>query len=97
MHCHRNANIESAPQMLERPAEERRDFDSRDFWIWSRADSLCYFLAGGGIAAEFEALWGSATRGAERFETAIAERTYAQSGASLNYLIAGRKTGESAA
>ena len=42
--------------------EERRDFDSRDFWIWSRADSLRYFLAGGGIAAEFDALWASVTR-----------------------------------
>jgi SAM-dependent methyltransferase len=73
--------------------EEHRDFDARDFWIWSRADTLRYFLAGGGIEAEFEGLWESATRGAERFETAIAERTYAQSGASLNYLIAGRKTG----
>ena len=73
--------------------EERRDFDSRDFWIWSRADSLRYFLAGGGIAAEFDALWASVTRDSQRFETAIAERTYAQSGASLNYLIAGRKTG----
>jgi SAM-dependent methyltransferase len=77
--------------------EERRDFDTRDFWIWSRADTLRYFLAGGGIAAEFETLWASVTRGSERFETAIAERTYAQSGASLNYLIAGRKTGEPAA
>jgi hypothetical protein len=73
--------------------EERRDFDTRDFWIWSRADTLRYFLAGGGIEAEFEGLWKSATRGVESFETAIAERTYAQSGASLNYLIAGRKTG----
>ena len=77
--------------------EERRDFDSRDFWIWSRDDSLRYFLAGGGIAAEFDALWASVTRDSQRFETAIAERTYAQSGASLNYLIAGRKTGGRAA
>jgi len=77
--------------------EERRDFDTRDFWIWSRGDTLRYFLAGGGTAAEFEALWASVTRDSQRFETAIAERTYAQSGASLNYLIAGRKTGERAA
>jgi SAM-dependent methyltransferase len=76
--------------------EERRDFDTRDFWIWSRDDTLRYFLAGGGITAEFEALWASVTRGTERFETAIAERTYSQSGASLNYLIAGRKPGERA-
>ena len=77
--------------------EERRDFDTRDFWIWSRGDTLRYFLAGGGTAAEFEALWASVTLDSQRFETAIAERTYAQSGASLNYLIAGRKPGERAA
>jgi SAM-dependent methyltransferase len=76
--------------------EERRDFDTRDFWIWSRDDTLRYFLAGGGITAEFEVLWASVTRGTERFEKAMAERTYSQSGASLNYLIAGRKTGEPA-
>jgi SAM-dependent methyltransferase len=76
--------------------EERRDFDTRDFWIWSRDDTLRYFLAGGGITAEFEALWASVTRGSERFEKAMAERTYSQSGASLNYLIAGRKPGEPA-
>jgi SAM-dependent methyltransferase len=74
--------------------EERRDLDTRDFWIWSRDDSLRYFLAGGGIRAEFEGLWASVTRGSQRFETAVAERSYSQSGASLNYLIAGRKTGE---
>jgi hypothetical protein len=47
------------------------------FWIWSRDDTLRYFLAGGGIAAEFEVLWASVTRDSQRFETAIAERTYA--------------------
>jgi hypothetical protein len=58
------------------PLEERRDFDTRGFWIWSRDDTLRYFLAGGGVKAEFEAPWASVTRRAERFETAIAERTY---------------------
>lgn len=73
--------------------EERQDFESRDFWIWSRADSLRYFLAGGGVEAEFDALWASVTGGAGRFEKAVADRTYSHPGAALNYLVAGRKSG----
>jgi len=71
--------------------EEIQDFDSRDFWIWSRDDTLRYFLAGGGVEAEFGALWESVKGGTERFVTAIADRTYSHSGAALNYLVGGRK------
>jgi SAM-dependent methyltransferase len=71
--------------------EERQDFEARDFWIWSREDTLRYFLAGGGAAAQFDALWRSVNGGGERFDKAVAERTYSHGGAALNYLIAGRK------
>ncbi len=73
--------------------EEREDFQSRDFWIWNRGDTLRYFLAGGGADTQFDALWTSVTGGAERFEKAMADRTYSHSGAALNYLVAGRKVG----
>jgi SAM-dependent methyltransferase len=75
--------------------EEFQDFQSRDFWIWNRADTLRYFLAGGGIEAEFDALWASVTSGTDRFVKAVADRTYSHSGAALNYLVAGRKKHES--
>jgi SAM-dependent methyltransferase len=76
--------------------EERRDFDARNFWIWSRDDTRRYFLAGGGVATEFDALWTSVNGGTDRFEKAVAERTYAHTGAVLNYLVAGRKAGQPA-
>jgi len=74
--------------------EERQDFEARDFWIWDRDDTLRYFLAGGGVADQFDALWTSANAGVERFEKAVADRTYVHAGAALNYLVAGRKTGQ---
>ena len=71
--------------------EERKDFEARDFWIWNRDDTLRYFLAGGGVDAQFDALWASVTGGVERFENAVSDRTYSHSGAALHYLVAGRK------
>jgi SAM-dependent methyltransferase len=75
--------------------EEFQDFESRDFWIWNRADTLRYFLAGEGLEAEFDALWTSVRGSIDRFVKAVADRTYSHSGASLNYLVAGRKARES--
>lgn len=74
--------------------EEFQDFESRDFWIWNRADTFRYFLAGGGLEAEFDALWTSVRGGIDRFVKAVADRTYSHSGATLNYLVAGRKVHE---
>jgi ubiquinone/menaquinone biosynthesis C-methylase UbiE len=71
--------------------EERKDFEARDFWIWNRGDTLRYFLAGGGAAAQFDALWNFVTRGAARIETAVSDRTYSHSGAAISYLVAGRR------
>lgn len=73
--------------------EEGQDFEARDFWIWSRSDTLRYFLAGGGAADQFDALWKSATGGVERFRKGVSDQTYSHAGAALNYLVAGRKTG----
>jgi len=71
--------------------EERTDLNDRDFWIWSRADTRRYFLAGGGRDTEFDALWSIAVGGSEKVDKAIAARTYAGVGAGIGYLIAGRK------
>jgi SAM-dependent methyltransferase len=71
--------------------EEHADFKDRDFWIWSRDDTRRYFLAGGGRDSEFETLWALAIGGSDRFDRAVAQRTYAGAGAALGYLVAGRK------
>jgi SAM-dependent methyltransferase len=73
--------------------EEHLDFKEREFWIWSRADTHRYFLAGGGSEEEFQALWPLAVGGGDRFGQAIAEGKYASSGATLGYLVSGRKPG----
>jgi SAM-dependent methyltransferase len=70
--------------------EERADLSARDFWRWSRDDTLRYFCAGGGGADEFEPLWSLITRD-DGFDQAIAARTYSGTGASIQYLISGRK------
>ena len=73
--------------------EEHADLKQRDFWIWSREDTHRYFLAGGGREGEFDALWSVAIGGSDRFDKAIAERTYAGAGGGIGYLVAGRKPG----
>jgi hypothetical protein len=75
--------------------EERADLRHRDLWGgWSREDTHRYFLAGGGGRDdEFDALWSVAISGNERFDKAIAVRTYAGAGGCITYLIAGRKPG----
>src|SRR6516164_8708885 len=57
--------------------EECADFKHRGFWsAWSREVTRRYFLAGGGREAEFDALWLVAIGGNDKFDKAIADRTY---------------------
>src|SRR6516225_2414669 len=54
------------------------DFKHRGFWSgWSREVKRRYFLAGGGREAEFDALWLVAIGDNDKFDKAIADRTYA--------------------
>jgi hypothetical protein len=71
--------------------EERSDMGDREFWRWSRDDTRRFFLAGGGRENEFEDLWALVTAGDDEFAKAIADRTYSGPGASIHYIIAGRK------
>jgi SAM-dependent methyltransferase len=72
--------------------EERADFKNREFWNWSREDTRRYFLAGGGRDSEFDGLWLVAIGGSDKFDKAIADRTYACAGArGVGYLVAGRR------
>jgi 2-polyprenyl-3-methyl-5-hydroxy-6-metoxy-1,4-benzoquinol methylase len=71
--------------------EERSDMSGRDFWRWSKDDTRRYFAAGGGREDEFARLWTMVTEDGDKFLAAIAARTYAGSGAAIQYVVAGRK------
>ena len=71
--------------------EELRELAERDFWIWSRADTRRYFLAGGGQEHEFEPLWATALATARRAADAAASGTYAHAGGTVGYLAWGTK------
>jgi SAM-dependent methyltransferase len=72
-------------------ADEMRDLFRRDFWIWSRADTLRYFTAGGGAADAFEACWASARAQRRRAVDALAEGTFTSAGGGFTYLVSGNK------
>jgi hypothetical protein len=71
--------------------EERSDMSGRDFWRWSKDDTRRYFAAGGGREDELAPLWTMVTEDGDKFLAAIAARTYAGSGAAIQYVVAGRK------
>ncbi|KYG08626.1 hypothetical protein BE21_22675 [Sorangium cellulosum] len=71
--------------------EEIADFARRDFWIWSRADTHRYFLAGGGEEREFEGCWATAMAAVRGNAEAIARGTYASAGGSVGYIVSGTK------
>jgi hypothetical protein len=64
-----------------------------DFWLWSRADTHRYFLAGQGLDEEFNAPWSIAVGESGEFGRAIADRSYAAAGGTIGYLVSGRKPG----
>ena len=71
--------------------EEAKDLSDRERWMWDRATTLRYFVAGGGEDGEFEAGWRMVIAFQRRVAVAIAERRYANAGSGTNYLIRGRK------
>jgi ubiquinone/menaquinone biosynthesis C-methylase UbiE len=72
-------------------AEESIDLDERELCVWNRADTQTRFLAGGGPAAEFDALWTRAMAQRKRVAQAMKEKRYASSGGGLFYVGWGRK------
>lgn len=67
------------------------DWARRAAGPWDRTESLRYFLAGGGAAADFDAHWDRAARWSRAFPSAVEAKSYRASGASLMYLVSGRK------
>ncbi|MEZ4223627.1 MAG: hypothetical protein R3B13_21945 [Polyangiaceae bacterium] len=73
-------------------AEETRDSAAREVCFRNREGTERYFLAGGGNAAEFDALWAVAIDQRRRVADAISAGSYSGAvGGGLFYLIWGRK------
>ncbi len=67
------------------------DWLSREFWMWSKPETLGYFTAGGGTAAEFEALWIMLGQHQQATGAAIKACSYHTGGGGITYLVSGRK------
>lgn len=70
---------------------QMRDWTGREFWVWSKADTRRYFLAGGGLASEFERLWNLVMRHQRDILAGIDAGTYHCAGGGVTYLVSGRK------
>lgn len=80
---------ESAAQRALR--DQILDWAARDFWIWSKADSQRYFLAGGGSLPEFEQLWALAKDLARAEADGLKQENLYSAGGSVCYLFAATK------
>ena len=71
--------------------EEATDTLARDVWMWTRARTERYFIAGGGAAAEFDGAWEALVAERRRVLRAVADGRYASAGGGLFYIAWGRK------
>jgi len=71
--------------------EEATDTIARDIWMWPRAQTRRYFVAGGGPPDDFDRLWTALFAERRRVLRAIADGRYVSAGGSLSYLAWGRK------
>jgi SAM-dependent methyltransferase len=70
---------------------QMEDWLARDVWIWEKAETESYFLAGGGAASEFPKLWDNAMDFHRRSFRAAKEQRLSAVAAGFQYLISGRK------
>jgi SAM-dependent methyltransferase len=68
-----------------------KDWHAREHWVWDRATTKSYYLAGGGGEADFEQLWQQAGRQMKAEIAAMDAGTYHCGNASITYLVSGRK------
>lgn len=71
-------------------ARQWKDWHAREHWVWDRATTLQYFLAGGGDEREFEVLWEQAGRLMAAEIAAIEAGTFHCGNPHITYLVAGR-------
>ncbi|GDX82533.1 hypothetical protein LBMAG42_43440 [Deltaproteobacteria bacterium] len=71
--------------------EELESSYAREVWMWDRATTERYFLAGGGESARFADSWSVAGRAFARLVDDRRAGTYAQAGGFVMYLVCGTK------
>lgn len=71
--------------------EESKSFSERDWWMWDRATTQRYFVAGGGQDGEFETGWQMILAFQRRILKSMEEGRYACAGSGLTHIIRGRK------
>lgn len=71
-------------------AKQWKDWHARGHWVWDKATTRQYFLAGGGEEREFEGLWEQAGRQMAAEIAAIEAGTFHCGNPHITYLIAGR-------
>ena len=77
-------------EMKEMVAQARRNLEEQRL-TWTQAETLRYWLAGGGDAERFEELWQEGLADLRRVVNDIALGTWSSAGGTLMYVVAGRK------
>lgn len=68
-----------------------KDWHARGHWVWDRATTMQYYVAGGGDEQGFERLWQQAGRQMAAEIAAMEAGTYHCGNAHITYLVSGRK------
>lgn len=68
-----------------------KDWHAREHWVWDRATTRQYYLAGGGDEHAFESLWQQAGRQMQAEIAAMESGTYHCGNAHITYMVTGRK------
>jgi SAM-dependent methyltransferase len=68
-----------------------REMAENGISISDRDQSLRYFIAGGGVESEFDAIWNDVMNDDGSFEAAVTEGRYHSAGGAMMYLVSGRK------
>ena len=68
-----------------------KDWHAREHWVWDRATTLKYYLAGGGDERDFEGLWQQAGRQMGDEIEAMERGEFHCGNPHITYLVSGRK------
>lgn len=71
-------------------AAQWKDWHAREHWVWDKATTRAYFLAGGGDENEFDPLWEQAGHQMALEIAAIEAGTFHCGNPHITYLVAGR-------
>lgn len=79
-------------QMESEFLNQAHEWLQREFWIWSKEETMNYFIAGGGKKNQFKFYWDIAMQSEKNVERLISQQKYGTGGGSVTYLISGKKS-----